>query len=100
MANNRDNPRGDGREGDEIEDRIILKHVTTERDSIWKLCPPLLLSLLNYHSKQNLVCFIERDTFIVEIRFELVGKCCACIYERMSIHASHYNIGEIKPITQ
>ena len=34
VANNRDNSRGDGREseGDEIEDRIILKHVTTERD--------------------------------------------------------------------
>ena len=39
VANNRDNSRGDGREseGDEIEDRIILKHVTTERDWIWKL---------------------------------------------------------------
>ena len=37
MANNRDNPRGDGREEEEIEDRIIVKHVTTERDWIWKL---------------------------------------------------------------
>ena len=55
VANKRDNSLEDGREGDEIEDRIILKHVTTERDWIWKLVRPSSFSLPSLKAKFDML---------------------------------------------